>query len=262
MDLEKQGATFLRVLRYVDREQAKWDYSDQPRPWNSFAFILSGGGVFEEEGQCFKASAGECVFTPMKSRYRLQWTEEPCTEFLSCQFVFPEEAQWSSGRRFLVQKFDSVDGVENALRFILENQDNPDRILEVLGQFYAVCSRLLPQLQFEKVPPYSRRIRNAVEKIEKGYREKMYVNELAASVGMSTSHFYSCFHRETGMSPVEYRNRVAVTRAEQLLTDPEQFSIEEVSEWTGFESSAYFRRVFRAYTGCSPREYRKKQAGI
>ena len=36
-------------------------------------------------------------------------------------------------------------------------------------------------------------------------------------------------------------------------------SIEEVSDWVGFESSAYFRRVFRSLVGCSPRDYRRQE---
>ena len=34
-------------------------------------------------------------------------------------------------------------------------------------------------------------------------------------------------------------------------------SIENISEQVGFESAAYFRRVFKKVTGKSPREYRK-----
>ena len=48
--------------------------------------------------------------------------------------------------------------------------------------------------------------------------------------------------------------------AEQLLTTGPDLSIEEVSGMTGFESSTYFRRIFKQHTGLSPREYRRRQA--
>ena len=61
------------------------------------------------------------------------------------------------------------------------------------------------------------------------------------------------------MSPIAYKHRVAVTAAEQLLASDDALSIEEVSDWVGFESSAYFRRVFRSLVGCSPRDYRRQE---
>ena len=46
-------------------------------------------------------------------------------------------------------------------------------------------------------------------------------------------------------------------RAQQLLIEHPEMSIEEVTEASGFESAAYFRRVFGRIVGKSPRDYRK-----
>jgi transcriptional regulator GlxA family with amidase domain len=58
------------------------------------------------------------------------------------------------------------------------------------------------------------------------------------------------------MTPVEYINSYRVNRAILLLISNSGLSIEQIAELTGFESSAYFRRVFKAQTGKTPREYR------
>ena len=59
------------------------------------------------------------------------------------------------------------------------------------------------------------------------------------------------------MSPIEYKNKIMIRHAERSLVDHPEVSIEELSERLGFESSIYFRRLFKATTGKTPREYRK-----
>ena len=39
-------------------------------------------------------------------------------------------------------------------------------------------------------------------------------------------------------------------------------TVEQISDACGFESSAYFRRVFKRYAGVSPREYRSVSSEI
>lgn len=73
---------------------------------------------------------------------------------------------------------------------------------------------------------------------------------------MSTSRFFPLFRRSLGLSPVEYINHYRINRAVILLMSSEGHSVEEVSEATGFQSAAYFRRVFKKITGKSPRDYR------
>lgn len=48
---------------------------------------------------------------------------------------------------------------------------------------------------------------------------------------------------------------------EELLIQNPQMTIDEISEASGFESSIYFRRVFKSITGMSPTNYRKNERG-
>lgn len=59
----------------------------------------------------------------------------------------------------------------------------------------------------------------------------------------------------------EYKNKAAISFAEELLIQKPQMTIDEISEASGFESSIYFRRVFKSVTGMSPANYRKNERG-
>lgn len=47
-----------------------------------------------------------------------------------------------------------------------------------------------------------------------------------------------------------------------ILKKDNNLSIEEISESLGFNSSAYFRRLFKKYIGISPSEYKKAKIEI
>ena len=99
-------------------------------------------------------------------------------------------------------------------------------------------------------------IRNGKIRQDDMRRCRFTVDELAEVCHMSTSHFYACFKNAVGMSPIEYKNSVCINRAMLRLVSEDK-TIEEISEELGFESAAYFRKVFKRVTGKTPKEYRK-----
>ncbi len=63
------------------------------------------------------------------------------------------------------------------------------------------------------------------------------------------------------MTAIEFKNRSAIAVAERMLSENREMSVEEVSVVTGFDSTAYFRRMFKRYTHKTPSSYRKKDFG-
>ena len=95
----------------------------------------------------------------------------------------------------------------------------------------------------------------SVEHIEKHFAEDISIETLAKVSNMSESRFYPCFKKALGVTPIDYINHFRINRAIIMLTD-NRFTIEEISEKCGFQSSAYFRRVFKKITGKTPRDYK------
>ncbi len=81
------------------------------------------------------------------------------------------------------------------------------------------------------------------------------VEKLAQRVGMSRAAFASRFKSTVRQSPIEYLTRWRVLLAEDKMantTDP----ISAIAQSLGYESTSAFGKVFRKFTGHSPREYR------
>jgi AraC-like DNA-binding protein len=78
------------------------------------------------------------------------------------------------------------------------------------------------------------------------------------AVGVSESYLSQIFHRELGLSPWDYLNRLRIHVAKELLSTTRE-SITQVAGRVGFDDAAYFSRVFHKLVGESPHSYRQQQ---
>jgi transcriptional regulator GlxA family with amidase domain len=78
---------------------------------------------------------------------------------------------------------------------------------------------------------------------------------LARIAGASNRHLSRLFHEHVGMSIPEYRNRLRVAFAQQLLRET-RFDMERVAEQSGFSSSRQLRRAWERIHNTPPREAR------
>lgn len=91
------------------------------------------------------------------------------------------------------------------------------------------------------------------ENIEKPLRLK----QIADFTGYSQSQFSSVFARQTGLSPIEYLNRLKIRQACQIL-DVSALKISQVCSKVGITDPYYFSRLFTRIMGESPTSYRKR----
>jgi AraC-like DNA-binding protein/ligand-binding sensor protein len=87
--------------------------------------------------------------------------------------------------------------------------------------------------------------------------QNISVNRVAQALGISAGHLSRVFKRTTGQTLERYLMAQRVEAAKRMLLEP-LATISEVAENCGFADSAYFARVFRKITGCSPSDYRNE----
>jgi AraC family L-rhamnose operon regulatory protein RhaS len=101
-----------------------------------------------------------------------------------------------------------------------------------------------------------RRVAKAVEYIEKNFREKITVDELARAAAMSKRSFYRLFRQTLGLTPNAHLKQVRLTQASEKLRLTED-TITEICYDCGFMDSNFFSREFRRTHGFSPTSYRR-----
>lgn len=105
----------------------------------------------------------------------------------------------------------------------------------------------------------SERIKQMVDFVRAHRVEPITTEQIAASAAISVSECLRCFRRMMNLTPKEYLRQHRIRHAVQLLEQTD-LSITAVGEACGFEDMSYFARVFRAERGCTPSEYREKNA--
>lgn len=98
----------------------------------------------------------------------------------------------------------------------------------------------------------------AIEYINKNLSAELSVDAICAAAHVSKYHFCRCFKRTVGMTVMAYVLKARLAAAKELLQGTE-ISVTDIALRCGFESPAYFSRVFKADTGLSPLRYRKNK---
>lgn len=103
---------------------------------------------------------------------------------------------------------------------------------------------------------YTDKIAFAVQHMNREYAANQTLSDYAALCRMSKFHFLRVFESITGMTPIEYRNRVRIEHAKELLEDT-PLPISEIGARVGFSSPSYFCDAFKKSVGLSPARYRE-----
>lgn len=108
----------------------------------------------------------------------------------------------------------------------------------------------------EKLDEYNERFGAVSKYIEKNYMFDISLDKLADIAGYSKYHFSRIFKQYSGMSHIDYVNRIRIGVAQKLLLEPD-ISITEVAMNSGFTSITSFNRVFKDIKHCTPSEFKK-----
>ena len=95
------------------------------------------------------------------------------------------------------------------------------------------------------------------EYVEKHYNENITLNTVAAKIGFNSAYVSSLFKQYYGVNFVEYMTNIRINAAKELLIGSNT-KISTIPALIGLSDLSHFSKSFKAATGCTPSEYRKK----
>ncbi|MFC4323005.1 helix-turn-helix domain-containing protein [Litchfieldia salsa] len=123
----------------------------------------------------------------------------------------------------------------------------------------ALCDFAERVLQ-ERNHQYTNTIIDCQSYIFKNLYEEITLGQLAYLVNMHPNYLSTLFKKEVGISITEYILKQKVEEAKKLLTYS-NYPLSEIYSWLNFHDQSHFTKVFKRYTGTTPKKYKKHQLG-
>ncbi len=95
---------------------------------------------------------------------------------------------------------------------------------------------------------------NVGEYLDKNFRENLKLDDLCFLFNTNKTTLCSRFRQTYGCTITSYVNRLKIEEAKRLLRQ-EKHSVSQISQQLSFSSVHYFSRMFKQYTGMSPKKY-------
>jgi len=215
------------------------------------------------DGQPVKLNTGEIIFIRGKVFHTFQGENNIPFDYLNVMFrgTLPD---------FMFNRSFPVTRRMRELLLLLkqEAECRPENYLEMMGSLLTELVILLIR-QNNTIPvPFpvrtadlsnrihyeSDRIEKAMTVIRKHYNTLLRVEEVAAAVRISASHLRMLLRQNTGKNFTTLLHEHRVEAAKHLIRE-EGYTFSEIALKVGFESPAFFFRIFKRHTGMTPKSY-------
>ncbi|QUG84570.1 helix-turn-helix domain-containing protein [Bacillus nitratireducens] len=134
----------------------------------------------------------------------------------------------------------------------LEELGSLKAILKLMEEAIMDFTNRVHQLNEEK---YSATITACQHYIYDHLYDDIRLNHLAQMCHLSPNYLSSLFKKEVGKPLSEYIQQQRVDEAKKLLLLT-NYSILDISMWLNFNDQSYFIKIFKKYTGLTPRQFR------
>lgn len=234
---------------------------EHPRRANGLILLCGATGKYTGKTGSFFAPTGSVVCLPEESKYavlNLSDGKEPdypdayLIEFRTFSQKIPLTFDDSP---FLIKNANFVLLRELAEKTVLACEAPVNSPCTVRAGIYEMLS-LLGESSLEVGNKRFSPIMPGIEYLRKNPQSSLSVEELAKMCHVSSANFRKLFKEYSGKSPASYRIDRKLELAKRML-ESEKVSFTYIAEALGFESEAYFSRLFKKKLGCSPSVYRE-----
>jgi len=229
-------------------------------------YVSSGQATHSYDNITKIISSGDILFIPPNIKHFIKPTKNNSSnkEFKIINIIFKE-----SLINFDHNNFDSepiyADDQEDVIELIqkiaheyeMKNEFYEEILINQVRTLVLYLKRIkLSTKNFESKHEYKNEyVKKAAEYIEMNYAKKLYVQDIALQVGLSTRYMQKIFKEYAGISIVDYIVRTRVQRSCKLLLDTDK-KVYDIAGCVGFAETKNFYTSFQKILGITPNEYR------
>ena len=238
-------------------------FSSRPRPTHGLFYIACSNAVFFGQDRVTQVfHRGNLIYIPKGIRYQIRFDNHDANELSDLQVTF--QLKTPSGIDcFFCDDITLLleDTPEEIVQYFVEISDisinNIYPTFPISRAFFSMMELLADLLRFADLKSgKTSRLLPALRYLDRNTTRPTSVVELAQMCHMSETAFRREFKKETGLSPVEFKSKLRIKKAKELVyTDP-NVSVASLVEALGFCDPSYFYKEFHAVCGEGFREFR------
>lgn len=237
---------------------ANHQYIMQPAPVERFVYIVKGKGCFALQDKTLCAGERDMVYLPGETAYRSHWPED--SEFMVVDLLLhnAEGAPIRFGETPDILFSDTHGAYRGLLEELAAKADasGPFDWLERLSLSFKLLCEMARDTNRSELDAQKRKIKEGLNYLQNNFTEDFPVSRLAEMCCLSSGRFRRIFTETMGMTPVEYRNKLRIQKAQTMLKTG-NFTVGEVAEAVGISDIKYFSKLFKRHIGISPGAMKK-----
>ncbi|SLK09184.1 MULTISPECIES: helix-turn-helix domain-containing protein [unclassified Paenibacillus] len=279
-DVQTTVNLFAIHLRSVG---ADWDYPAHEHPQYELNYVTEGEQYMTVNGKLYIQKAGELLLIPPGSIHSSLSHNGKGFTYFCMHFDIDDQLFLSLLARIKQVLFDADSPVtrqiEPVLRKLMSSADNraastmvqrmqlQSAVFELFGHLWEAVSQEAAQMftdGYEKIE-LAHQIRNRLQglvsqQFKQGRESDSHygIDDIAAELGISSSHCNRVFRQVYGQSPRVYLSEMVLHEAKVLLGNP-KLSVQNIAAMLGYKDIAHFSRQFKRWSGISPTRYRQEQ---
>ena len=224
------------------------------RLFSGIVFVQDGcADYIMADGRRFSVHKGDCLYIPKGSMYTTRCNGKDSFTHMTVNFEVLEGREFYPG--LYRQKLSHPNHYEQLFSRLIHywTVRHPYYHERCIGVLYEMAYILLKEIT-QPGDPYLDKVLPARVYLDEHFQEEFELTRLADLCGLSEPYFRRLFLRVFHETPTEYRRRLRITCAEDLLLSG-SCTVTQAAEYCGYSDPAYFSRVFRKTVGVSPMQY-------
>lgn len=282
-DVQTTVNLFAIHLRSVGMD---WDYPAHEHPQYELNYVTEGEQRMMVNGTLYIQKAGELLLIPPGSIHSSQSHNGKGFTYFCMHFDIDDQLFLSLLARIKQVRFSAdspvTQQIEPVLRKLMSSADDEtantmvqrmqlqSAVFELFGHLWEAVSKEAAHWftdGHEKIE-LAHQIRNRLQglmsqQFKQGHESNGHygIDDIAAELGISSSHCNRVFKEVFGQSPRAVLSQLVLHEAKLLLGNP-KLSVQNIAVMLGYKDIAHFSRQFKRWSGMSPSRYRQEQPAL
>lgn len=212
-------------------------------------YCISGKMYYVYEGKDYVLEEGDAILFPQGSVRERRKSDIPAI-YSSFNISYEDFEPAVSGYLPNSVRFDTVRVLESVRKCFESVSDLKQE--KCVALFMYLYYQLIESAQNNENP----HIKNIKKYIEKHYKEKITLDEIANEVHLAPEYCSALFAKQTGQTLFDFIAMHRIEDAKGLIITTD-YPLTQIAQLSGFDDYNYFSRVFKKVAGLNAREYRK-----